>query len=371
MFQLQAPPDPLQPLGTVASSTPVSEVPEQPPGSGAVSPAVPGPSLADQIAPFPPEELWHYDIELMHHYATITADSLSIRPDMCHVWRVALPREGYRHSFVMHGILALAATHKAYLLPHNRKQYLSLADYHQTLGSEGYRTCLQDINDNNGMAIFAFASVVVLQTMALPIWYADGKLETIMNHFMELASLFRGIKTTLAPLIPGVLRTEFAPLLYGIWPFNSSNDSGRDRLLPLNQCLLPQDTWQGLQHIKDFQKRELPAASLPDYLKTIESLEDCAKLVALAGPHVECGAVMVWMHSVHESVLLDIAAYRPHGLLILAHYCVLWAALDKNFWYVRTWPRQLFSVVEAKLIGQEKFMAMLQWPRQKLIEMGV
>src|SRR5690606_31319682 len=118
--------------------------------------------LAEQIAPYPPQELWGYDLELMHHYMASTADSLSIRPEMCHVWRVALPREGYRHQFVTHGILAIAATHKAYLLPHSRKKYLALSDYHQTLGSEGYRICLQDINDHNGRALFAFASTVVL-----------------------------------------------------------------------------------------------------------------------------------------------------------------------------------------------------------------
>lgn len=80
---------------------------------------------------------------------------------------------------------------------------------------------------------------------------------------------------------------------------------------------------------------------------------------------------MVWLHNTSESVLLDIAAYRPHGLLVLAYYCIFWAALDKHFWYARAWPRQLFDVVEAKLTGREKAMCILQWPRQKLIEMGV
>jgi hypothetical protein len=207
---------------SLAPSTPISEGVEPASGSGVVSPAVARSSLTEEIAPYPPQELWGYDLELMHHYITSTADTLSIRPEMCHVWRVALPREGYRHQFVTHGILAIAATHKAYLLPHSRKKYLALSDYHQTLGSEGYRTCLQDINDHNGMALFAFASTVVLLMLALPLHYTNGQLENPMHHLTELANVHRGIKTTLAPLLPSVLRTEFAPLLYGIWPLDPS-----------------------------------------------------------------------------------------------------------------------------------------------------
>jgi len=161
---------------------------------------------------------------------------------MCHVWRVALPREGYQHQFVTHGMLAVAATHKAYLLPHSRKKYLALADYHQMLGSEGYRKGLQDINDNNGVALFAFASTVVLLMLALPIRCANGRLENPMHHLMELASLHRGINTTLTPLLTSILRTEFAPLLYGIWPFDPSGLPDRYALFPSEKnptcCLL-------------------------------------------------------------------------------------------------------------------------------------
>jgi hypothetical protein len=95
-------------------------------------------------------------------------------------------------------------------------------------------------------------------------------------------------------------------------------------------------------------------------------LEDSARLIARAGPYAEVGTVMAWIPIVKQSVLLDIAAEQPHGLLVLAYYCVFWAALDKNFWYARGWPRLLFNAIENKLIGEMKFMDMLIWPRDKL-----
>ncbi|KAF7549473.1 hypothetical protein G7Z17_g6358 [Cylindrodendrum hubeiense] len=78
-------------------------------------------TVSDQISPFSPHELKSKDFELMHHFCTVTADAMSVQREMRHVWRVVIPKEGYRHSFVMHGILAIAATHKASLLPNSRK----------------------------------------------------------------------------------------------------------------------------------------------------------------------------------------------------------------------------------------------------------
>jgi hypothetical protein len=159
----------------------------------------------------------------MHHWTTITADSLSIRPDMCHVWRVTIPREGYRHPFVMHGILALSAIHKSFLLPQDRKKYRALSDYHQAVGSEGFRSALQSIDAENNMALFGFATCLVATMMSQPSQHMDGEINDPLHRFMELVSILRGYKTILAPLIPHILQSEFAPLMHGGWPMGHEN----------------------------------------------------------------------------------------------------------------------------------------------------
>lgn len=111
----------------------------------------------------------------MHHYCTVTADTLSIRKDMGHVWRVAIPREGYQHPFVMHGILTIDAAHKAHLVPSNCKTYLALCDYHQTIGSQGFRSELHYIKKSNGLPPFSFASIVVVYMVNSPNTIGDPK----------------------------------------------------------------------------------------------------------------------------------------------------------------------------------------------------
>jgi hypothetical protein len=121
----------------------------------------------------------------------------------------------------MHGVLAMAAAHKAYLCPSSRRTYLPLADYHQTLGSEGYRRCLQNFQISNWMPVFGFATIVVFHMLTLPLRMNNRILEEPIKNFIELAGLLRGIKTTLEPALRRIVKTEFAPVVYGIWTIDS------------------------------------------------------------------------------------------------------------------------------------------------------
>ncbi|KAH7129978.1 hypothetical protein B0J13DRAFT_452073 [Dactylonectria estremocensis] len=324
-------------------------------------------NVSEQIAPFPPHELRSKDFELMHHYCTITADSLSIRRELQYVWRVVIPREGYRHPFVMHGILAIAAAHKAYLVPNNRKINLALSDYYQTVGSEGFRHTLQHNSSEARSALFCFASIVVLFMFTLPIRSENGRLEDPITSILELIRLLKGIRITQEPVFREIFKSEFAPIIYGIWPVEETGPP--DRRMPLGDSILPLDTWDALGKLREFCKAEIPSASLKDYLNSIDRLEDTVKLVACAGVHVEGGAVLAWIYGVEESILVDIGAHRPPALLILSYYVVFLSTLEKNFWYCRGWGRQLTSEIETKVVGEPKCLELFQWPKQRIADM--
>jgi hypothetical protein len=110
-------------------------------------------------------------------------------------------------------------------MPNNKKTYLSLSAYHQTVGSEGFRSALQNVCPEMGTPLFSFASVVVLFMYTLPTRSVHGKLDDPIHNILEVIGLLRGIKTTLSPLIQGILRSEFAPLVYGVWPLDQIGDS--------------------------------------------------------------------------------------------------------------------------------------------------
>jgi hypothetical protein len=100
----------------------------------------------------------------------------------------------------------------------------------------------------------------------------------------------------------------------------------------------------------------------------VDGLETSVRLFAAAGAQAESGAVQFWLYAIHDSVLLDLAAHRPHALLLFAHYVVHWAVLERKFWYLRGWSQQLMAKIEEGLMGQPMFLEMLHWPKQRVAE---
>ncbi|EEU33781.1 uncharacterized protein NECHADRAFT_56106 [Fusarium vanettenii 77-13-4] len=320
-------------------------------------------SAVDLVAPLPSDKLWYQGFELMHHWCTATADTLSSRQDVSYVWRVAVPREGYKHPFVFHGIQAFAAVHKVYLTQSqsNKDRYLELCDYHSMLGLKLFRRELQDITEHNWLALFSFASVLVLYAFTLPLRSAHQTLADPISGFLELVSLLQGMKTTLGPLRPRVYRSELAPLVYGIWPGEVKEVTGG--YPSLDNTFLPPDLWDATRQLRFFLETEVPPESLTHYRDAVNSLEYSARLVALAGAQAESGTVIAAFWTLNEKILVDIGCRKPYTLVLVAYYCVYLAGLNRTFWYARGWVEQVFDQVERSLASHAAFKSMLEWPR--------
>ncbi|KAI1016758.1 hypothetical protein LB504_007140 [Fusarium proliferatum] len=107
-------------------------------------------------------EFQDHGLELMHHYSAITANTLALRLDMQHIWRMVLPEMSYNTPFLSHGLLSVAALHKAHLLPARRDTYLDLAAYHQSRGMHGFRSIFSSIDEKNWHPAFCFSSTIVI-----------------------------------------------------------------------------------------------------------------------------------------------------------------------------------------------------------------
>ncbi|KAH6874373.1 hypothetical protein B0T10DRAFT_498842 [Thelonectria olida] len=326
-----------------------------------------GLGLFDHPNPCLPQELWGREMELMHHYCTETANTISLRGDMCHVWNVIVPRIGYSHPFVTHGILAIAAVHKSGLVPSNRETYLRLAAYHQMVGSKSFRQELQRSTRENSMALFSFASAVVLYMFTLPSRLQSRQLEDPITSFVELVKLLQGIETILNPIHSFIRATEFAPLIDGAYPVEC-DDSLADTP-SLENTNLPHDMWEALQRLRIFHEEEISAPSIVYYRQLMDQLEETIKLVTRAGIHAESGAILGCLYTLHSSIILDLMAHQSRALPFLAYYSVLLVSVERNFWYTRGWGKRLLAEVELMLAGQPKYLSMIQWPIKAIDEL--
>lgn len=161
---------------------------------------------------------WARDLELMHHYSTATGSTMAQGEGARHVWRSIFPQEGYTHEYVMHGVLSLAALHKAFLIPGHRDTYLTLSAYHHTIGQETFRSLLPHVTNANWRPVFCFATIVVAYVLCLPTHAGHVSAATTpISKTLELLSVTKGIRAILLPYIPQLNSTSFAPLVDSVW----------------------------------------------------------------------------------------------------------------------------------------------------------
>ncbi|KAF3353496.1 hypothetical protein VD0004_g8876 [Verticillium dahliae] len=327
----------------------------------ALDPRLTGPVAA----PSPPPGWNSRDLELMHHFTISTCDTLTSREDMRHVWRVTVPQEGYKHSYVMHGMLAVAAVHKAQLVPSERQTYITLAAYHQSLGLEGFTPLMFDVNRDNWKPIFSFASIVVLYVYLLPARSENQRLLTPFPSILELFSFVRGIQSIMQKFVNYIPRTSFAPIIWSVWI--TDVDDPMNPHPPLENSCLPRDVYQALKRLESAFDGGMRADFRDDYLKAIKELMKVTRLLAHAGVSVESGMVMFWPYVIPERIMLDIEALNPHALLLLSYYCVFLNILEGRYWYSRGWAKPLMAEIDLQLSHHRELAELLKWPKEQIM----
>ncbi|KAM0287239.1 hypothetical protein ACHAQH_000553 [Verticillium albo-atrum] len=324
------------------------------------------PRLAGPVAAPSPSPGWNSrDLELMHHFTISTCDTLTSREDMRHVWRVAIPQEGYKHSYVMHGILAVAAVHKAQLVPSERHMYTTLAAYHQSLGLEGFTPLMLDVNRDNWKPIFSFASIVVLYVGLLPTRSEGQRLLTPIPSVVELFSFVRGIQSILQTFVSYIPRTSFAPIVWSSWI--TDVDDPMNPRPPLGHSCLARDVYQALERLESVFDSGMQLEFRDDYLRAIDELNKVTRLMAHAGVHVECGMAMFWPYVIPQRIMHDIEALNPHALLLLSYFCVFLSILEGRYWFIRGWAKPLMADIDLQLSHHRELAELLKWPKEQIL----
>ncbi|KAJ3464882.1 hypothetical protein MRS44_009668 [Fusarium solani] len=319
------------------------------------------PSLAKLWAtplPNPSADFLNHGLELMHHYSTVTANTLALRLDMQHVWRMVVPEISYSSPFLSHGLLSVAALHKAHLLPAKRDKYLDIAAYHQTRGMEGFRGIFANIGEENWKPAFCFSSTIVMYAFS-----SAGQTKDAMADILQLFVLIRGLRSSLLVGRTELSGTPLSAWSQGIWIIEQHDEASYDFDPPLDHSALPLDTFKALRRLFSFYRTSLPDSSRADYEFATLQLRKAAILIAHAGPQAEIGMVMFFPYVIPANVMSDIQAKNPYALVLLSYFAVLLSFVEQQFWYVKGWPRRLLKAIELQLAHDPKHLKVTKWPR--------
>ncbi|KAK1569912.1 uncharacterized protein LY79DRAFT_653710 [Colletotrichum navitas] len=322
-------------------------------------------SHAEPTPQQPTIKLWGHGLELMHHYTLHTANTISLRHKTQHVWRVIVPEIGYDCPFVAHGILAMAALHKAYLLPPERDRYLDLATSHLDAGLEGFRALLHTIDETNWQPFFCFATLVTFYVACVPAHDGGGG-----RHVPDITALFvfvRGVRTILEPYQERLGRTKLAPLVEGPWTVEPGDPEYENPAL--HHSPLPRDIFEALSRLAAFFEDHLEGDARDDYAVAVTELRKVACLVAHAGASPEISMVVFWLYRVSDGVMADVQTAAPHAMVLVSHFAVLLCAVERIYWFFQGWSRHLLDAAEMRLAGLPVFAAALEWPKKQILEL--
>ncbi|KAF3354367.1 Zinc finger FYVE domain-containing protein 19 [Verticillium dahliae VDG1] len=331
----------------------------------------PPPAPLSMPTPLPASsDMWALSgLELMHHFTISTAHTLSFRSDVRHIWRCRFPQIGYDHPFVMHGLLSLAALHKAALpsgSPGQREQYLDLAAYHQGLGMATFMAGIVNINAGNWKPLMCFSSCVLIYVCFRPshtvAGLTAGSSEAV--NIFEVFAFVRGHRAVLERYQSTLKKSYLSPLFHSIWRPDDESEVIWEE--PAEGSLVPEDVFRALDKLSEFLEQHVPPQSQEAYTLAMQALQRLVVFVKNAGPDPEFGMLIMFAYVVPDTVVGDIQSFDPNALALLAYFSVSWKMMEPRFWFMKGWSHDLFELIDQQVAGNEEMEDIIDWPRRQV-----
>ncbi|EFQ25910.1 hypothetical protein CGRA01v4_14316 [Colletotrichum graminicola] len=284
---------------------------------------------------------WMIDMQLVHHFTSNTAHTISENPDFVHLWTTTVPQIAFANDFLLHGILAVSAIHVAHCYPEKRVEYATISARHQNVALGKFSPGLAEIDEKNADAYVLHAiCIFILNTYFI----ANPSGPIVPRDVAQSFILLQGIQSILA-LPFAHKRISNGPLarwLYqgGVEPAVAGNFSAKiDDLINLTRSMAPSEDTTTCQSALEGLKITSTAVSMPQH---------------------RSGLVWRWAISLPQSFLELISQNHPMALVILMYYAALVHALERDMWYLCGWGSNVASSLEKAI--QEPWREWIQWP---------
>lgn len=263
------------------------------------------------------------------------------------MWQYHAIKLGFKHEFLLRGILAVAALHLADLNPNECTSYQLKATNHQNRALALARDELANPSIYNCHALFLFSCLVIIMTFAGPRQAdSDGLDKNLLDWFYVL----RGCNSVMQlhwddlensfcyPLLSEVRRSETHAA-------HVADES--DRIIDLQRLC---------HRIED---REISRAYSLAIHELLNAYTQCWFLRRDGRTWVI--AAFVWPNVLPQRYLELLGENTPESLIILAHFAIVihWSEYD---WFFRGWARDLVYRIRASL--SEEWHEYLKWPEE-------
>ncbi|KAH7248224.1 hypothetical protein B0J15DRAFT_562394 [Fusarium solani] len=116
-----------------------------------------------------------HEMALLHHWTVSTSLDIYKNSGLSVCWQVLIPQIAFKHPFVMHALLGLAALHVAYLNRQDKMRHMTDAAHHHTQGLQGFHEAVRFMSSDKADALFAWSMLNLLYAVLGPT-YATVRL---------------------------------------------------------------------------------------------------------------------------------------------------------------------------------------------------
>ncbi|KAH6658145.1 hypothetical protein BKA67DRAFT_620318 [Truncatella angustata] len=297
---------------------------------------------------------WIATAGLMHHYSTVAFSTLSANTEVHKALQFDVPREGLRHPFLMHQILAFSSLHLAFQQNDHRQLYLMQASQHQSHAITGLRDALVGtISPNNCHAIYATSTFIVLGAFAiLPCYEQRSCFVSTIDSVLEIFTLIKGMGVIVSSTVEDLRRGPLRGLLH--------KPKGKEGRAPLKDLLSQTSALKSYLAYTDTLDHEArtcmdaATSALCECLTEGPSTDDTLDIEKLR-------AVIRWPLFLPEEFIEYVRRRHPAAVTILLHYSVILHCAEANFWFLKGWSASLVKACNDVLAGTP-WEAIAQWP---------
>jgi hypothetical protein len=294
------------------------------------------------------ETLSWEDLELLHHFSTVTYTTLARREDLHQMWRIQVPKVAMKQRFLMHSLFSVASLHIAFSHPENASLYIGRATRHNNIALREYRSKLHNITPENSPPLFACSILLIIVALNLAASSPHQEPREAIEEITGIFVLTRGVRLVLAEMWDWVRESEIAPLFVG-------------RELDDN-ILLPKDVAGAVESLEERNQQSAdPGSDKEAYALAIKGLKVCFK--HLRSKERDNGIVLSWPVNVSQDYTKLLSLRRPIALVILAYFAVILEEVRES-WWAKGWGTQLVHEV-SQVLGVE-WEGLLAWPMDKI-----
>lgn len=293
------------------------------------------------------------DLKLMHHFTSVVAPDLANdqTPEAVALWQVHAVKLGFKHDFLLRGILAVSAFHLGYLHPERKAEYELIGTTHQSIGLTEFQDTLALVDESNCHALFAFSCLLIVLSFASSTKDTSREFSTgVLPWFY----LLRGAHIVLNMHAETIQTSFLKPLLDEMAHIENT---AAYRFPDTDQITKLFRICSSAEHDKDTaQAYDLAIHSLLSTFIQASLLKARGRGTVLA--------TFVWPINLSPKFLDLLSEQQPEAMIILAHYCVLihWGEgkCGTESWFIEGWAKYMLETVKESIPAA--WQEQLQWP---------